>query len=629
MLTLVAAGFTACDGKDEPGYSAATRPAEEQRVFFTASSMTENIDPESDSFDVMLYRPQDENAPELTVQLLASCVEEGVLGTIIKVPAYATFAAGSPNAPISIVYDAAGMKGNHPYPVSITVDEANADEYGIRTITVNLNRSEYTDWAPFGYDEALGRTGTGTYTFTQFYSGSDNVMVLERHVPDDPNDIEFQFQWLIDNDQPELGYETFMTAYTKDGGKTVRVPEQKFADHPSYGDVLVADTYTYTGSASYNGLSFFDGMTGQFTLNLVYYCSAGVFANGDEFLNLIGYMDTNEYSVALSDVGQVKIDGKDYAVINFNMTEAVAYVDYTVVEGALDEEAAAAVAEKMQDPAQELYKIEKLEKSGNVTFNFSKPGDFTVVAVAYKVGNDGVAEAKSSASLSFAYDTFNPYAGWVKVTDDAVYVDNFIAGIYGAPDFANYEEIVEINKSEEFEGLYRIVNPFAEFAQYGLSVADFGSLEFDLSDPDHVYFPASECGLLEGNDPIEIMSFAYYSILNGEEIENIPARYWATFKDNKLSFPAVGAERDANFLMAIGEDIYYCDADFTLEFDASAPAAKPAKSVKRLANAISRHLAAAKGCKLAPKAYFNVKDFKACPFERSASSAKAQRRIIQ
>lgn len=169
MLALVAAGFTACDGKDEPGYSAATKPAEEQRVFFTSSSMTENIDPESNSFDIMLYRPQDENAPELTVQLLASCVEDGVLGTIIKVPAQATFAAGSPNAPISIVYDAAGMKGNHPYPVSITVDEANADVYGIRTITVNLNRSEYTDWAPFGYDEALGRTEPNLYFHQVLY----------------------------------------------------------------------------------------------------------------------------------------------------------------------------------------------------------------------------------------------------------------------------------------------------------------------------------------------------------------------------------------------------------------------------------------------------------------------------
>ena len=40
MLALVAAGFTACDGKDEPGYSAATKPADEQRVFFAQSSLS-------------------------------------------------------------------------------------------------------------------------------------------------------------------------------------------------------------------------------------------------------------------------------------------------------------------------------------------------------------------------------------------------------------------------------------------------------------------------------------------------------------------------------------------------------------------------------------------------------------
>lgn len=639
MLTLVAAGFTACDGKDEPGYNGATKPAEEQRIFFTSSSMTENIDPDASSFDILLYRPQDENAPELTVQLQSFCPEEGILGTVIKVPQTATFAAGSPNATISVEYDAAGMAGNHPYPVSITVDEANADVYGIRTITVNVNRSAYTDWAPFGLDDSLGRTGLGSYTFTQYYSGTeDPVLVLERHVPDDPNDMEFQFQWLIDNDNPDLGYATFMTAYTKDGGKTIRVPEQKFADNANYGDVLVADTYTYTGSASYNGLSFFDSVTGQFTLNLYYYCSAGGFGNGDEFLNLVGYMDTNDYSISLSNKGQIELGG-DYLVVGYSATSHVDFSAYTIVkslmkevdgEKVLDEDAYAEVvngiAAQVLDPdnASTTYDINSVEgTSKNITVSFSSPGDYTMVAVAFHTDNAGVTEAKSDTYLDFYFDTFNPWDGWTTVTEDAVYTDNIVATMFGASNFANYQATVTVQKSDDYEGLYRIVNPFADFAQYGLDVADFGSIEFDASDPDHVYFPLSDTGILDGGDAMSLMSISYYFMLNGTAASELPEIYWGTYKDNKVTLPAFnGAASNSNFVAMFGNDgPYLCDADFTLEFSASA--AKPGKIAKSLKNAISRNLTPLKGGMKPLKAYFKVNKVEAAP--KAAARAKASK----
>lgn len=593
MLAMVAAGFTACDGKDEPGYDSATRPADEQRVFFATASMTENVDHDATSFDVMLYRPQDENAPELTVQLYSSCGEEGVLGSIITVPQTATFAAGSPNAAISIGYDAAGMAGNHPYPVYITVGEANADVYGVATINVNVNKSVYTDWAPFGLDESLGRTGTGSYTFTQYYTGvENNVLVLERHVPDNPDDIEFQFQWLIDNDNPDLGYETFMTAYTKDGGKTVRVPEQYFTDNPNYGDVMVADTYSYTGSAKYEELSYFDDITGQFTLNLYYYCSAGGFGNGDEYLNLVGYVDTNDYSISLTDKGQVDING-DYAIIGYTATPYVDYSAYTVVNSLmktdedgskyLDEDAYAEVVggitAQVLDPqnATTSYELSTVDgTSSNISVSFPSSGEYTMVAVAFHTGNDGVTEAKSNAYVTFEFETFNPWLGWTTVSEDAVYTDNMIATLFGAPSFADFPMYVTVQKSDDYEGLYRIANPFKEFD--GLEVADFGSIVFDASDPDHVYFPLSDTGVRDSGDAMSVMSISYYYMANGTDPSEIPDIMWGTYKDNKVTLNAFdGAAKNSNFLAYFGEDgPYLCDAGFTLEFMPPHPLRSPA-----------------------------------------------------
>ena len=648
MLAMVAVGFTACDGKDVPGYDSATKPADEQRVFFATASMTENVDHDATSFDVMLYRPQDENAPELTVQLYSSCVEEGVLGSIIKVPQTATFAAGSPNAAISIEYDAAGMAGNHAYPVYITVGEANADVYGVATINVNVNKSVYTDWAPFGLDEELGRTGMGSYTFSLYYSGvENNVLVLERHVPEDPDDIEFQFQWLIDNENPDLGYETFMTAYTKDGGKTVRVPEQYFTDNASYGDVLVADTYTYTGSAKYEELSFFDDITGQFTLNLVYFCSAGIFANGDEYLNLVGYVDTNDYTISLTDKGQVEING-DYAIIGYTATPYVDYSAYTVVNSLmktdedgskyLDEEAYAEVVSgitaQVLDPqnATTNYELSTVDgTSKNISVSFPSSGEYTMVAVAFHTGNDGVTEAKSNAYVTFEFDTFNPWLGWTTVSEDAVYTDNMIAALFGAASFADFPMEVTVQKSDDYEGLYRIANPFKEFEQYGLEVADFGSIVFDASDPDHVYFPLSDTGVRDGSDALSVMSISYYYMANGTDPSEIPDIMWGTYKDNTVTLNAFnGAAQNSNFVAYFGEDgPYLCDADFTLEFDASAPSSKPGRNAARLGTSISRNLAPARGLIHAVKAYYKVGNTETAPAGRTLISKKPVKGIIK
>ena len=586
------AGLSSCDSKNDPAYIPAGSVNDSQRVFFLKNADTQVVTAEETSFNVYVYRPDlnilDESGnttaemPAQTVTINSSCSESGVLGNLITVPSEITFEAGSPNAAITVSYDPSKMEGNHFYPVVLTVAPEYANEYSITQMTLNVNKEEYTDWAPFIVGDATeARNGEGSYTFSLYYSGTeDPVRVLSRSVPTNADDIQFQFQWLIDNEDPSKGWDTFMTASTKDGGKVVTVEQQHFADNANYGAVYVEDTYSYSGNANYKGLTNFDPETGLFTLNLIYYVDAGSFGNGNEFLQLRGYKDTNVYELTVKPQGQMEVGGKDFEMVNFSFTEAVSYVDYTVVSGELEEEEVNAVIEKMADPEQSEYTISTIEKSQNVALTFPSSGEYTVVAVGYNVAVDGTIEAKCSAYASFSFETFNPYANWTEMTSEALYVDNLIPALVGGqlpPDNLT----VRVDKSDEYQGLYRITNPYAD-SQYisiiGAGLESFGSIEFGMLSDGRIYFPESGTGILDGTDEVTIASYSYIEMANGTDPAEIPDNYFATISEDgtNITMSATGAN-PPSFVVWYGEDgPYVCDMDFYLDLSGKSPADKPA-----------------------------------------------------
>lgn len=597
-VALIVAGFSSCDSKNDPAYIPAGSVDDAQRVFFAKNAVTQIVTAEETSFNVTLYRPDlnivDENGqitsemPSQTVTLSTTAAEEGVLGTMITVPTEITFEAGSPNAAININYDPSKMKGNHNYALVLTVDPKYANEYSISQMTLKVNKEEYTDWEPFavgGLTEE--RNGEGSYTFGVYYSGTeDPVRVLSRTVPTNPDDIQFQFQWLIDNDDPSKGFATFMTAYTKDGGKIVHINRTRIAYNSTFdADVYAEDTYSYTGNDKYKGLSKFDPETGLFTLDMYYYMDGiGGWGPGTEYLQLRGYKDTNVYEVNLNALGQTQIEGKDYALVSFNWSEAVDYVEYTVVDGELssDEEnnEVAAVVEKMTDPDQTEYTIQTLDKAQTVAMTFPSSGDYTVVAVGYNIAVDGSAEAKCSASASFEYTTFDPYAGWSPVTTQALYQDDLISTLVGGQ-LPPENLIVNVDKCDDHPGLYRITNPYAN-SEYvdlvnGLNLAPFGSIEFAIMGDGRVYFPISDTGLLDGADPISIASYSYFAMAQGVNPDEIPDNFFATLTDGTNIFMDATGGNTPSFVCWYGDDgAYKLDMAFYLDLTGKAPEGKPA-----------------------------------------------------
>ena len=620
VAMLAVSGLSSCDSKNDPAYIPAASVSDTQRVFFAQNSYSKIVDTEDTSFDLYIYRPDlnilDENGdtkaemPAQSAKISISCSEEGVLGDIITISTDVTFEAGSPNAAIKVNYDPSKMAGNHPYPIVLTIDSEYANPYARTSTTLSVTKEEYTDWAPFIVgEETAARNGLGSFTFTQYYEDENGgpyiespVRVLYRYVPSEPKDMQFEFQALASEDDLD-SWETFMTACTKDGGEIITVEPQEFAYNSYYDEtVYVADTYSFFGEDQYEGLSKFDPETGLFTLNLVYYISLGYFGNGNEYLQLNGYKDMNVYELTVTPQGQVEIGGNDYEMVSFYFTDAVTYVDYTIVEGELDEDQVNAVIEKMTDPDQTEYAISTIEKAQNVALTFPSSGEYTVVAIGYNVAIDGTVEAKCNASASFSFTTFDPYAGWTTIRENAIYTDYLLSWLF-MEDLTPFELVVKVEASDDFEGLYRITNPYAEFAE-NVDIAEFGCIQFEMYDNDHVNFPVSDTGIIYQGNPVEICSFADYYMQNGYSADQIPDQYWGTYKDGVISINAFNEENASPFLLFLGSSAYYLDIDFSLEMNANQSASKP--QAKSLSHIITRQMMPAKIKRMPRKAFYKA-----------------------
>lgn len=601
LAALAVVTVSSCDRLIQPAYTEAGAVDDSRRVYFRSGTQNEILSMESTGFPVNVYRyvpetPEGEEEilmPDLSVAVSATCSVEGIIGgsdAAISISSTAEFRDGLPFAPLTaVINDPAKLEGNKPYVINFEIDPEYANQYAITSMTLTVTREEYTDWALFGYDEAQGRDGEGVYTYAQCFTGNeDPTRVLERHVPSNPDAMELEFQWLIDNDNPDLGWETFLKASTLDGGKNITVPEQLFIDYPGYGEIYVCDLATYTGTSNY-APSTFDPETGLFSLDVVYWCSSQLFGYGFEYCQMKGYKDTNEYTVRLTDQGQVNVGGNDYSVINFYLSKHVDYVDYTLLDGELTDEEVAEVAAMLQEEEQTVYQVSTLQNpapgkepySANVTFNFEVSGDYTIVAVGYHADATGKTEAKTVESLHFGFTTFNPYAGWVDFKAGAAYRDGFVAGILGLfGEEGQLEDIegVQVDQYEEYPSVYRITNPYLDSMQAPayFDIKSFGSIEYQVLESGNVVFPLSGTGILNGPNEFSVMSMAYYYMATGDDEAEVPAKLFGKFDEsgNVLTLDALADDDEdgASFVLEYQGGLYYCNVPFTLALDGSLPA---------------------------------------------------------
>lgn len=574
LIALMGAAFTACDGKDEPDYQNPSKPAETQRVYFAESKKSFIVGENESSVSMSIFRPETDTE-ELTVQLLPSETND-----IFKLPAEVTFDKDSQVATFNITFDPAQLTANTPYTFNIAVDEANANAYGIASCAITVTREQWSEWTQWGKEEGTAKTGIGVYNFAAAFSGSWVCRVMTRYNPLDPKSIQYRVEFAEDEENPETTeWFTYFEMSSADGGKHITVPGQVCVIDNYNGEPIYIYDYSSLSSSATNK-SYVDEVAGRFVLNLYYYVpsAGGGWGPADEIIQFPGFADTHEYYVAIDNASSVEIDGENVQVISFDIDPELDGILYTVVAGAIEDEAEIkTIADAIVAGDETAFQIESLSASKNVPFTFDASGDYTIVAVGLK--GEGEDAVKVTSTLTFTYTSSDPLAGWTKIGAAAL-SDNAVAYLYNEPSLA-YSNTIDVYESDANAGVVRAVNPYAGFPEAeacGLTIAKYGAYEIDLRNAEAgmVYMVPSLIGLSDADGDWEVLSFAYYMLATGAAPADVPAANWGTFADGKISFAATGVEKAPSCVVFIGEGAYYLDADITIDLNGGAAQAAPA-----------------------------------------------------
>lgn len=278
---LMLVGLGSCSN-DDIDYSSGTYPDAPEAYFSIQDSHALTVGNDNSEFLLTVYRVSTD-APA-TVKLSWSGDIEP-----FDLPETVTFGENDVVAEIAGYFDTEEMEPLATYNVTVEIPGTVTTPYTQNSVAYAFTYAPMSEWAPVGeYD------GLGTYEFYFYYEGyvEDPVLVLERHSLVDENQVEYNFCWLYDYDDPE-SWEVFLTAESSDGGETITVPVQLFTVDEDWGPVYVADLATYTGTDDFEP-SYFDPEEGVFYLDVIYWDAEGPWGYGYEYCNLYGYDNDTE-----------------------------------------------------------------------------------------------------------------------------------------------------------------------------------------------------------------------------------------------------------------------------------------------------------------------------------------------
>lgn len=570
MASIVGLGLlSSCDNTKDNDYVSMGNPNEIPDVYFPMQDYANEyvLNPSDNTFIFNINRKN--TTGSLTVNL-----EWAGETSYFDLPSSVSFADGADICPVAVEVNLNNIQTNTPYKLTVTLSGYPNSNYTQNSLDLVISNVPMSDWEPFGYNPALGRTGYGAYTFTQYYSGVEYpVLVESRYSLEDSNQIEYRFSWLVDNSNPSLGWETFLTANSNDGGATVNVPEQEFAYNDQYGVVYVSNLNYYEGGES-NPSGYFDEETGTFYLVVIYYVADGYFGYGIETCSMDGYADTAEYSLSLSDEGAIVVDDNSYQIITMHWTDGIGLVKYSVFaseslmeNGEISDATLEEVAYAIDEGAVSSYRA---TEQGAYSFSFAENNDYTLVAVGYKVDATGNATMKTYSSVNFTYENVDPNEGWTSM-GYLEYTDGYMCSL-----FTNVEPLtyyVEVQESKEWDNYYRLVDPYGAAYPYN-EPGDWDAnvhsyLYFDTTIEDCVIIENSPQTIDWGYGALTCYSYAGFILQNGGTVDDVYSE-GANGKlvNGKITFPY------QSLLCLLGNDGWYyanmygdADAPFCINFN--------------------------------------------------------------
>lgn len=521
---------------EEADYTPAQIPDNAQVYFATDESSTVSLEAGQQSFMVSVYRISKEGA--LTVNVTAKD-ESG----IFTIPSSVTFADGTTKAELAVSFDFSKLEPEKKYPISFAIDnESELSQYGNSKIVLNVQYAPWGEWE---------KMGTGVYTYSLYWGGKVSYDIYRKQSLIDTNQFQFKIPgWGAGGDVD------LIIDYNKLTNKAKVYRETQVDTHATYGSVYVSDVVYYIdnvqgGTGSYDKYPCtYDPETGLFSLNLVYYVSAGTFGNGIETFQLDGFKQY-DYSITMTNKGNyIDLEKQDNAVIGFVVGTDVNFYKYSLVSGSLSEKEIEEIVNGIKDGSIEA---EEAFESGSIAFPMSEKGKYTVVAVVY----DENEKVQGYNSLTFDFEPAglpNPWVslGMCEYTDDFLFTSYFETE--NADDVISYP--IEIYENKDQPGLFRLQNPYGPKSFYGeVEGATFAdgdhNIVINATDPNGVYIDLQSTGLDLGDGEAGMYSMAAYYLDNGNALEDVKAEgVCGTFKNNVITFPK------ETLALVLGEKIY-------------------------------------------------------------------------
>lgn len=543
-----------------------TAPQTGYEVYFSDQEATE-VDLVTDATSATVNLNRVKTAGELTVALTSTItdVEGEAVEGVFTVPSQVTFADGQAVAPIVLGVEFNKVVPAQNYLINIKIgSEETPYGHAEQTFTVS-----YSPWL----DYELNTNGNAyvTYSYpwsppqsleTKLYSQksvlSNDYRRFTAVAPDEflLYDYDLDLVFDIDYSQPKLN-EDNDTCYI------ITTPSMPAYFLDDEGLCTLIDGYSwlkeiggYTAEEAELTIdkmgwekSYFNSKTGVAYLNLCAYPAAMEFGylynNQNQFTYTVEFPGYVNYSMEFVENGHyVDVTGEESQIIQVFKTSNLAYFACDFAKGALTEDEVAALAQQIiDDKDKELYS----ESGANVLLPISENGTYTLVAVGYDEGYNVV----YTTSYVFEFETVKSESEWEKY-GEADYTEVFFMDIYG---LLPVTYPVQVERNIENPGIFRLVNPYADWSTYGgyNTYLEKGNhyLTIDCTDPKAVNILESDLGVSL------IPEYGYLSVTSQANIileagnatyDQLKAYgYYGVLEDGVITFPAgtiIGALSD-------------------------------------------------------------------------------------
>lgn len=257
FIALAACALASCSDDDYTYVAGEQEASDRPNVYFHISDMSSSVelDPtDVTELDIPIYREKSNATQALTVPLEVSVNTESTF----TVPESVTFAAGDTVATVHVTFPNAVVGTSYTLVIDVPNDY------------MTLYKDMGSDWI-VSYKTTITRVqwnlvGTGTFTYTAFFSGDDAGLELYQRadkpemfrIPNTLGGVNFTFTW--DQKTNDVVVDDFYIGY----------------DHSTYGSVYLNDA----------GGSYFDPETNTFYFNDEYTVSLGSFGSAYEMFTL-------------------------------------------------------------------------------------------------------------------------------------------------------------------------------------------------------------------------------------------------------------------------------------------------------------------------------------------------------